>query len=157
VLQFFAGREGFHQLKGFRGDGETQVVIAGGKARHPQHPQGVFGKGVGDVAQYLVLQILQAAVGVNQIAFIIPGHGIDGEIPAHQILFKTDIRAGNKMKALVALAGFALGAGQGVFVASVWMNKHGKVAPHRAITQPAHFLRGGAHHHPVTFLPGKAQ
>ena len=55
-------------------------------------------------------------------------------------------------KAAVTVAAFALGAGEGVLLAGVRMQKHGEVVAHRFETLVHQLLRRGADHYPVSFL-----
>ena len=75
-----------HQGEGLRRYGKALSVEAGGEAGDPQDAQRIFGKGGGNVAQQPFFQILDATVGIVELALIIFGDGVDGEIPAQQIL-----------------------------------------------------------------------
>ena len=73
-----------HQGQGFRRHGEA--LETGGEAGNPQDAQRILGKGRGDVTQHPPLQVLDAVVGIVQPTIFVLGDGIDGEIPAQQIL-----------------------------------------------------------------------
>ena len=82
------------------------------------------------MANDLVFQVFRAAVGVDESAVRVPGHGVDGEVAPLQVRFQGDPRRGVDGKAPVAWAGFALGAGQGVFFFGVRMQEDGKILAH---------------------------
>ena len=138
-----------HQRQGFLGHPETERCIAGGKTGDAQHPQRVFGEGRGDMAQQARVEVALAAVGVVQLALGVFGHGVDGQIAANQVVFDADLRAGEEGEAAVALAGFALGAGEGVFLAGVRVEKHREVVTDRAKALGQHLCNRGANHQPV--------
>ena len=87
MSQFTAGGNTAHQRQCLWRYAKPQMMIAGGKARYAQHSQWVFGKGIGYMAQQFGLQISLAAIGVNNLATVILGHGINGQIAAFKILF----------------------------------------------------------------------
>ena len=138
-----------HQRHGLVGHAKAEAGVTGGEARNPQHPQWIFCKGGGDVAQYLRLQVALAAVGVDDPAVLGPGHGVDCQVPADQILFQGDVRAGVEDKPAVADAAFALGAGECVLLARGRMQKHRKVLADRTETLLLQLLRRRANHNPV--------
>ena len=119
------------------------------------------------MAQHLGFQITLAAVGVDDLINPFAGrsmgqhlghrHGVDGEVASGQVFFEGDARVGLHSKTFVAPGRFALGAGQGVFLACVGMQEHRKVLAHGQVARLDQILRRGAHHHPVAVLHGPAQ
>ena len=146
VGQLASGRHLAHQGEGFRRYGKALSVEAGGEAGDPQDAQRIFGKGGGDVAQQPFFQILDATVGIVELALIIFGDGVDGEIPAQQILLQRHIGGGVADKAGVALTLFAFGTGEGILLLGFGVKKHGKVATDLGKTQRQHLFHGGADH-----------
>jgi hypothetical protein len=55
------------------------------------------------------------------------------------------------------VAAFALGAGQGVFLVRLRMQKDGKVPPHRGKALGHHGFGGAAHHQPITVMHRQAE
>ena len=60
-------------------------------------------------------------------------------------------------KAPVAMAGFSLGAGQGVFFLGVGVQEYREILAHGAEPVGFHFFRRGANHDPVLFRHGEAE
>ncbi len=116
IIQLAAVSQLPHQHQGVIGDPKTQPVIAGSKPCHPQYPQGVFRKGGRDMAKQAGLQVHATVEGVKHLAAFLLGHGVDGQVTAHQIVVQADIRSRMEGKAAIAVAGFTLGAGQGVLL-----------------------------------------
>lgn len=98
------------------------------------------------MAQQSFLQILDAAVGIMELALFIFGDGVDGEIPAQQILLQRHIGSGVADKAGVALTLLAFGTGEGMLLLGFGVKKHGKVATDLGKAQRQHLLHGGADH-----------
>ena len=66
-------------------------LIPGGEADAPQDPEGILPEtlaGIADGPQGPVPEILSAAVGVHQAPGGGVGHGVDGEVPALQIVLQ---------------------------------------------------------------------
>ena len=150
--QFAGVAEATHQRHGRGGDAKTQWCIAGGEAGDPQHAQRVFGEGRGNVAQEPCLQVALAAMGIDQAALLVFGHGVDGQVAADQVFFQGDVRAGVEGEAAVAAAALALGTRQGVFLAGFGVEKHRKIRAHRAKAQRQHLLGRGTDHDPVDLV-----
>ncbi len=98
------------------------------------------------MAQQPLFQILNATVGVVELALIILGDGVDGEVPAQQILFQRYIGGGVADKAGVALTLFAFGTGEGILLLGFGVKKHREVTTDLGKTQRQHLLHGGADH-----------
>ncbi len=98
------------------------------------------------MAQQPLFQILDATVGIVELALIIFGDGVDGEIPAQQILLERHIGGGVADKAGVALTLFAFGTGEGILLLGFGVKKHGKVATDLGKTQRQHLFHGGTDH-----------
>ena len=60
-------------------------------------------------------------------------------------------------KALVALCGLALGAGQGVFRLGLWMQEDWKILTYGPEPQSGHQFWCGAHHHMIPVLDGQTK
>ncbi|MNZ75431.1 hypothetical protein D3C78_939080 [compost metagenome] len=138
-----------HQRQGFVRDTEAERRIARGKAGDTQHAQGIFGECRGNVAQQAGFEVALAAVGIDHPAVLVLGHGVDGQVAAHQVVFQADVRAGVEGEAAVALAALALGTRQGVLLAGLRVQEDREVRADRAETPGEHFIASGADHHPV--------
>ena len=123
-------------------------------AKHPGLQVGPAMEGVHQVG----------VVGVNRVDRVSvlgrrsgQGDGVDGQVAPGQVFFQRDIGRGVHRKAVVAGPGFALGAGQGIFLVCLGVQKDGKVFAHwqKALGQQG--LGGGTHHHPVAVFHGQAQ
>ena len=139
----------FHQLVGGVGNMKAPLVKACSIAGDAQNPHRIFGEGVGDVAQFALLQIVATIEGVDQIAIAILGHGVDGQVAALEILFQSDVRVGVKAEAVITRCGLAFGAGEGVLLFGLRMEKDREILAHRLVTEIEHLLRCGTDHHPV--------
>ncbi len=109
------------------------------------------------MTQYPGLEVLAAVVGIDHLAVGGARHGVDGQVPADQILFQGNGGIGVESEPAVAVATLALGARQGVFLAGFGVQENGKILAHRAEALVSELLRGATHHHPVSFLDGKAE
>jgi len=118
-----------HQPQRLGGHHEPLGMETGGEARHPQDAQRILGKGRRDMAQQPRLQILHAAVGIVQLPILIFGDGVDGEIPAQQILLQRHLGGGMADEAGVTLPLLALGARQGVLLLGFNPNRRSRTAP----------------------------
>lgn len=101
------------------------------------------------MAQHARLQILLAAVGVDQLALLILCHGIDGEVAPGQVLLQRDVWRGVDGEAVVAMAAFSLGPGQCVLFFGLRVEEDWKVFSDRHIAQIPHVLGGATYHDPV--------
>ena len=72
-------------------------------------------------------------------------------------MFQRDAFVGIKGEACVALGGFALSAGKGVFFAGYGMQKHGEIFAHGLIALPQQFIGIRAHHHPIAVFNGQTK
>ena len=85
----FAGKggqfsaHGRHQPQGFLGDPKARQLS--GETRHPENAQRILGESRRHMAQHAGRQIRLAAVGIDEPVAIL-GDGVDGEVPAGQIL-----------------------------------------------------------------------
>ncbi|MNY27466.1 hypothetical protein D3C86_1613740 [compost metagenome] len=129
----------------------------GGEARHPQDAQGILGEGRGDVAQQPRLQIPEPAIGIVQLPALVFGDGVDGEIPAQQILFERHLGGGVTDEAGIALPLLALGARQGVLLLGAGVEKHRKVAADLGEPQVQHLFHSGTDHQMVPVPLGQSQ
>jgi len=78
------------------------------------------------------VQVALSAVWIDQLALVIFGDGIDGEIAALQVFFEGDVGAGMEGKPAIATTAFALGARQGVFLAGLRVQENREVRTDRA-------------------------
>ena len=139
-----------HQRQRLGGHHEALLMETGGEARHPQDAQGILGKGRRDMAQQPRLQILHAAVGIVQLPVLIFGDGVDGEIPAQQILLQRHLGGGMTDEACITQALFALGARQGILLLGAGVEKHRKVATNLGEPEAQHLLHGSTDHQVVS-------
>ena len=107
------------------------------------------------MAQHAALQIRLAAEGVDQRVAVL-GDGVDGEVAAGEVLRQ---RHASRLpgEALVARAGFALGAGERVLLAGPRMQEDWKVAPDLPKAALLHLFWRGAHNHPIALAYRSAQ
>ena len=96
------------------------------------------------------MQILLAAVGVNDAAIRRLRHRIDGQVATNQVVFQGHVRAGVESKATVAFSALALSPGKGVLLAGLRLDKYREVLSDRLITLREHGFGCAADHHPVT-------
>ncbi len=157
MIDFTGVHHLLHQGQGFRRDDKTQPGPAGHETGCAQDAHRIFGKGVGDMAQDALVQIALAAVGIDQRALIIPGHGVDGEIAPGQILFQADVGCGQHDKTTVAAPGLALATRQGVFLVGLRVQKDGKILSHRAKALSLHGFWCNANHDEITITRGQAE
>ena len=71
-------------------------IQLGGKTHRPQHPQRVLGKapvGVPDAADLAAGQVRLPAGGIDHLPLRRERHGVDGEIPAGEILRQSNVKA----------------------------------------------------------------
>ena len=85
----FAGRHHLaHQLHRLRRDAKAERREARGEPRNPQDADRVFTEGVRHVAQPPRRKIRLAAVGVDDPAVAVLGHGVDGQVAPPQIVLE---------------------------------------------------------------------
>ena len=101
------------------------------------------------MAQQARLEIRAPAIGIYDLAVVVFGHGVNGQVTADQILLQGDIGRGVKGETAIATPALAFGAGQGVFLAGLGMQKNREVGAHRAIALGSEGFGGGTHHDPV--------
>ena len=104
------------------------------------------------MAQHARHNVGTAMMGIDDRTRFIPGHGIDGQIAAHQILLQRHSRRGMKGKADIARRSLAFGTGQRIFLMRLRMQEHREVAPDRRKAARQHVLGRGADHYPVAVL-----
>ena len=155
MVSFPSSHHALHEAHGFGRDGK--VGETGGKARHAQDADRVFGKSAGDVAQYLMLQVMQPVVGVVQFATGGFGNGVDGQVSSRKVFFERNVGGGMYGKSGIAARGFALGACQCVFLFAQRMQKNWKVLADRQEPLRQHLLRRCSYHYPVVVLNRQAQ
>ena len=120
---------GCAQGGGLRGHAEAEP---GRKLSAPQHPQGVFRKGLAaDMAENPFFQVLPALEKVQNF----PGQhvlhqGVDGEVPAHGRLFRAEKRVCKDGKIPVPPAAEVLLPGQGDVDVIVAQAVNAKACPH---------------------------
>ncbi len=102
-------------------------------------------------------QIFDTPKGIDQMAGLIPSHGINGKIPPLKILLQGDCWAKKSLEAVIAPALLAFGACQGVILAALGMQKDWKIGPHLFETTRHHLLGCGAYHDPVPILNRHSQ
>lgn len=147
-----------HQPHGFRRNRKPQGRITGSKSSHSQHTQGIFDERIGHMAQHPGLQVGLAAKRVLNLSRLQgAGDGVDGQIPAHQVLLKRDGRIGYHLKPAVPQPHLTLGACQGVFLSRVGVKEHGEVPTHGLEPTVEHGLGRLAHDHEVPVLDRQAQ
>ncbi len=98
-----------------------------------------------------MLEIALAVIGIGQFCRVVLGHGIDGQVASDQVFFQGHFGAGVEDEATVAAAAFALGAGQGIFLTGLRVEKYRKSAADRAKSLGQHVLGRGADHHPSRY------
>ena len=131
------------------GDAEAPAVQPGGQTGDAQDAYRVFAEGGRDMAQEAVGEVVLAVVGVYQLAVRGFGDGVDGEVSAAQVFFQGDFWRGVDVEAVVAVAVFALGAGEGVFVAAVRVQEYREVLADLFVALVEHLLRRCADYDPV--------
>ena len=143
-------RHARHERPGLRVNAESLQL--GGETGDAEHPQRVFGEGVGDMAQAASAQVLLAAEGVDQTPLIVLGHGVDAEVPAGQVRLQADVGSGFGGEPAVPRRGLALRSGQRVLLLGFGMEKHREITPNLTVAQLLQGRRTAAHHHPVPLL-----
>src|SRR5690606_2994736 len=97
------------------------------------------------------------AVRVDKATIGATCNGIDGQVAPREVFFKCDFRRGMDHEAGVAEAALALGACQGVFLATLRMQEYREVTAHLAVTGSQHRVARAAHYHPVAVLDRQAE
>ena len=127
--EFFdlAGRDQLaHQAPGFRRHREPE---ARGETRDAQHAQRILDERRRNMAQHAGPKIGLPAVGIDQRAPLVAGHGVDRQIAAGEILGERDVGRREELESPVSAAVLALGAGQRIFLAGIPWRKTGKSRP----------------------------
>jgi len=114
-IDFTGFHHAAHQCHRLARDFETQAGKPGGELCHPKNSNRVFAEGVRHVTKGLVLDVLQSAVGIDQLAIVIFGDRIDGQIATRKIIFQRNVRRKVEREAVIAGRCFSLGSGEGVF------------------------------------------
>ena len=109
------------------------------------------------MAKQAGLQVNPAVEGIKHLAAFLLGHGVDGQVTAHQIVVQADIGGGMEGKAAIAVTGFAFRAGQGVFLLGFRVQKDGKILSHRAKPFGLHLVGCGTDDDPVSFCHRQSQ
>ena len=94
-------------------------------------------------------QITLPAKRVNQTTIGGLSHRINRQIAALEILLQTDIGGGMKHKAPIPGSGFALRAGEGVFLAGLRMQKNREILTDGLKARLNQLFRPGTDHDPV--------
>ena len=144
-----------HQLLRFRRDRE--IGKARGKAGDAQDAHRVFDKGRTDVAQYLGRNIGDAVEGIGQRAIVGARDGVDRQVTPREIIGKADVRSSVEGKALVAVPGLALGAGERVFLVRLWVQENREVLADRLETLGQHGFGRCADDDEITILHRQAE
>ena len=92
------------------------------------------------------LQIGMAAKRIHQPTFRILRYRIDGQVAAFEILLDGDRGLGMKGKTAIARRGLALGARQGVLLATVGVDEYREVLADGAVACGLHLFRPRADH-----------
>ncbi len=85
------------------------------------------------------------------------GDGVDGQIAARKIFFERHFRPEFDGESAIAGRHLALEPRERVFLVSVGMQKHRKVAADLAIFQAQQLLAGAADDDPIALLDGEAE
>src|SRR5688500_13955497 len=93
------------------------------------------------MAQYARFEVGDAIKGIDNIAVLILGKGIDGKISPRQILLQRNFRGCINFKAFVSARDLALGPGQRVLFLALRMKENRKIFSYRAIAKPYHLVR----------------
>ena len=144
-----------HQRHGFRRDRE--VPEARREAGQAQDPHRILGEGRRHVAQDPCREIPLAAIGVDQRTVLGPGHRVDGQVPARQVLFEGDVRVGMELETVVSGSGLALGPGQCHLFMGHGVQEHREILADRLKSLVDQGLGRGSDHHPITVLDRQAQ
>ena len=147
--EFAAAADLPHEVHGFFGDGEALCFEAGRESGDAQHAQGVFGECIGDVAQCALFDVALAAVGVDEFAIGGFGDGVDGQVPALEVVFQRDFAAGIEREAAMPRRDFALQARQGVFFFAFRVQEDGEILADLGVAGIQQFPRRGTHHNPI--------
>ena len=102
------------------------------------------------MAQQTILQIAQTVVRVDNLAVIVLGQRINGQIATLKIIFQRDIRCGIAGKTGVTGAGFPFGTCQRILFMRLRMQKHRKIAAYLLVASVEHLLWRTADHYPIS-------
>ena len=121
---------------------ETERRITRGEARHPQDAHRVFGESLGDMPQLPRLEVAQSAIGIDDLARLVFGHGVDGQVAALEIVLEGDVRRKLGGEAAITRRHLALQPGERVFFLGL-----------RDAGTPGN--RGPPERYPSSFEPGR--
>ena len=91
---------------------------------------------------------------IDELAVRRPGHGVDREVPAQQIVLERYVGIGMHLEALMAGARLSLSAGKGILLVSLRMQEHGKIATHPSIAERQHVVDPSTDNNPVPIANG---
>ena len=97
-----------------------------------ENPERVFAERGRHMTQQPRLDVAASAVGVDMAGLVV-GDGVDGQVATLEILFQRDVRVGAADEIRVSRAGPPLGAGQRVLFAGIGMQEHGEVPTDLAV------------------------
>ena len=143
-----------HERERLRRDVEPEARC---EACHPQDAHGILGEGRAHVPQDACLEIGDTAERIDDVARLVLGDGIDGEVAPRQVRFERHVRRGVEVESLVAGGGLALGARERVLLVRVGMEKDREVLADRAETQTHHLVRRAADDHEILILDRQAE
>ena len=146
-----------HQRQRLRRHAKPERCEAGGEAGDAQHAHRIFGEGRRDVAKRPRLEVMPAAVRIDQAAIGRLRNGVDGQVAAGQILFEGDLGPELDRESAVAGRRLAFEPRQCVFLVRVGMQKYGKVASDFTVLEAQQLLARAADDDPIAFLDGKAE
>ena len=143
MVDFTVAHHFAHEFQRLRRDREPE---AGGESRDAQHPHRVLDERLADMTQDAGLQVGDAMMRVDDVAVVVAGDCIDGEVAARQVLFQRDLRGRLDLETLVAARRLSLGARERVFLVRLRVQEYREILAHRAIAQLLHLLRRGTDH-----------
>ncbi len=136
---------------------ETERRKARGKARNAQHPHRILDEGRRDMPQGPRFDVAPAAVRIDEHAVRRLRHRVDRQIAAREILLEGHLRAEFHAESAVARRDLALTPRERIFLLGVRVQKHRKVPPDLAISEPQQLLSRAAHDHPIALLYRQAE
>ena len=102
------------------------------------------------MAQQTILQIAQTVVRVDNLAVIVLGQRINGQIAPLKIIFQRDIRCGIAGKTGVTGTGFPFGTCQRILFMRLRMQKNRKIAAYLLVARVEHLLWRTTDYHPIS-------
>src|SRR3984957_20015654 len=156
-VNFTAAHHLLHQGARLRSYRESAVPEACGESRHAQHTHRVLDEGLRDVAQDTLLQVIRAAVGVDEFTAGTLCDGIDRKIAPAQILLQRHIGREAGAEAAIARRDFGFQAGKRVFLFGLRMQKDRELAPYGEIAELLEILRPRTDDYPVALARGDAE